>query len=131
LVKLIDAKFGLGTQEAIIKALYKDNFDIGSVTPVVMEAAIKGDRIARKILTQASSGLVDMIRVVLAKINKGKKRSPKQSLAMVGALLSNKNIYSQMVRSHIKKRLPAISVCEPESSPVVGAALMAIKKLNA
>jgi N-acetylglucosamine kinase-like BadF-type ATPase len=128
LVKLFEMKFDLGTQESIIKALYKDSFDIASVVPVVMEAASKGDKIAKNILIQASSELVETVRVLTANMNKGKRK--KRPLAMTGTLLSGKNIYSHIVRSHIKKKIPTVSICEPESSPVVGAALMAVKELK-
>lgn len=63
LLKLFNEKFGLGTQEAIIHALYRDNFNVASVAPLVMEAASKGDKVAKKILTHACSDLINVIHV--------------------------------------------------------------------
>ena len=59
-------------------------------------------------------------------MNKGIKRIPKRQLAIVGNLLMNENVYSRKIRSSIKRKVPFISIREAESSPVVGAALMAI-----
>jgi len=130
LTKLFNEKFGLGTQDAIIKAVYEEQYDFASVVPVVMEAASKGDPVAKKILTQASSDLIELIDAVLIKMNKGKKRVLKHPLAFVGSLLVNDNIYSRKIRSAIKREVPLVSIRTVESSPVVGAALMAIRMLN-
>lgn len=130
LVKLLDERYGFGTQEAIINELYKNNFDVASIAPIVLEAASKGDRIAKKILANGCSGLIELVLVVLAKMNKGNRITHKSQLAMSGSLLLNQSIYSRMVRSSIKRNLQLISVRETDSSPVVGAALMAIKLMK-
>jgi len=130
LTKLFNEKFGLGTQDAIIKAVYEEQYDFASVVPVVMEAASKGDPVAKKILNHASSDLIELIDAVLIKMNKGKKRVLKHPLAFVGSLLVNDNIYSRKIRSAIKREVPLVSIRTVESSPVVGAALMAIRMLN-
>lgn len=130
LVKIFDEKFGLGTQDTIIKAVYEEQFDFASVVPMVMETASKGDSVAKKILTHASSDLIELINAVLIKMNKGKKRVSKHPLAFVGSLLMNDNFYSRKIRSAIKREVPLVSIRNVESSPVVGAALMAIRMLN-
>jgi N-acetylglucosamine kinase-like BadF-type ATPase len=127
LVKLFDEKSGLGTQEAIIDAIYGEKYDVASVVPVVIEAASKGDQVAKKILVHASSDLVEVINTVLRKMNKGRKGIQKRSLAFVGSLLMNDNFYSRKIRSVIKREVPLVSIRHAESSPVVGAALMAIR----
>jgi N-acetylglucosamine kinase-like BadF-type ATPase len=130
LVKLFDEKFGLGTQDAIIDAVYGEKYDFSSVVPVLMEAASKGDSVAKKILILACSDLVEVINAVLDKMNKGGKGVPKHSLAFVGSLLMNDNFYSHKIRSAIKREVPLVIIRNAESSPVVGAALMAIRLLN-
>ena len=128
LIKLLSKKFGLGTQEAIIDALYQQNFDIAGIIPIVIEAAMKGDRIAKRLLSNASMELVDVISAVIANMHKGKNLSKKLNLAFAGSLLANDNFYSKKVRSVVRRHLPQIRINEQESSPVVGAALMAIKE---
>ena len=120
----------LGTQDAIINAVYEEKYDFASVVPAVMEAASKGDPVAKKILIYACSDLVEVINAVLTKMNKGKKNVPKCPLAFVGSLLTNDNFYSRKIRSAIKREMPLVSIRNAESSPVVGAALMAIRLLN-
>ena len=130
LVKLFDEKFGLESQDAIIDAVYGENFDLASVVPSVMEAALKGDPIAKKIFVRACSDLAELINTVLIKMNKGKKSAPKRPLAFIGSLLMNDNFYSKKTRSAIKREIPLVSIRNAESSPVVGAALMAIRLLH-
>jgi N-acetylglucosamine kinase-like BadF-type ATPase len=130
LVKLFDEKFGFGSQDTILEAIYKEHYDIASVVPVVLEAASNGDPIAKKILIRACSDLVDAIKIVVMKMNKGKKSVPKRSLALLGTLLIKDNFYSRKIRSVIKREIPLVSLRNAESSPVVGAALMAIRLFN-
>ncbi len=58
LAKLFDEKFGLGTQDAIIDAVYGEKYDLSSVVPVLMEAASKGYSVAKKILILACPDLL-------------------------------------------------------------------------
>ena len=130
LVKLFDEKFGLGTQDAIIHAVYEEKFDLASVMPVVLQAALMGDTVAKKILVHACVDLVEVIDTVLMQMNKGRKSIAKYPLAFVGSVLMNDNFYSRKLRSALKREIPLVSLRHAESSPVVGAALMAIRSLN-
>jgi len=130
LVKLFGEKFGFVSQDTILEAIYKEHYDIASVVPVVLEAAANGDPIAKKILIRACSDLVEAIKIVVMKMNKGKKSVPKRSLALLGTLLIKDNFYSRKIRSVIKREVPLVSLRNVESSPVVGAVLMAIRFFN-
>jgi len=130
LAKLFNEKFGLGTQDTVIDAVYGEKYNLASVVPAVMEAASKGDSVAKKILVLACSDLVEVINAVLNKMNKGRKGVPKRPLAFVGSLLMNDNFYSRKIRSTIKREVPLVVIRNAESSPVVGAALLAIQLLN-
>ena len=131
LARLISAQTGLKTQEDIIRALYKENFDIASVTPLVIRAAQKKDRTAAGILDDAASELVEVIRAAVAQMNRTRgKRRAKLRLAFIGSLLSNDNIYSKKVRSLIRRRLPQVTVQKPLAPPAHGAVLMSIKSLK-
>ncbi len=130
LLKLFDEKFGLGSQEAIIDALYRKNFPIASVVPVVLRAASDGDATARTILRSTCAELTDVVASVAIRMRKGKKSSAKQPLAFVGSLLTNENAYSRMLKSALKRKVPTIVIRPAESSPVVGAALMAIGQIQ-
>jgi N-acetylglucosamine kinase-like BadF-type ATPase len=130
LKKLFDKKFGLDSQETIIHALYKENFDIASLVPIVIEAASSGDRVAKRILENAALELVEIIDITVQKMNTHIKNPSKRSLALVGGLLSSEHYYSRKVVSNIRKIVPSVSIRPAESSPVVGAALLAIEMLK-
>jgi N-acetylglucosamine kinase-like BadF-type ATPase len=130
LTKLFEKKFGLNTQEAIIYSLYKENFDIASVMPTVIEAVSKGDKAAKRILDNAALELVELIEITLNKMNTKIKNPSKRPLALIGGLLSNDHYYFRKVISVIRKKMLPVSVRQAESSPVVGAAVMAINVLN-
>lgn len=127
LVKLFEEKFELGSQESIIDALYQKDFDIASVVSLVIDAAAEGDRVARRIIRQASNELARVIKTVVRKMKKGKKSAGKQPLAFIGSLLTNDTMYVQMLRAVLMRSVPQVVMCPPESSPVVGATLMAIE----
>ena len=130
LAKLFGEKFGLNTQEAIIYSLYKENFDIASVMPTVIEAASKGDKAAKRILDTAALELVEIIEMTLKKMNTNIKNPSKRPLALIGGLLANEQYYSRKVISVIRKKILPVSVRQAESSPVVGAAVMALDVLK-
>jgi N-acetylglucosamine kinase-like BadF-type ATPase len=130
LKKIFASKYGLTSQEAIIHALYQDNFDIASLVPAVIEAASKGDKAAKKILENAASELVEIIGITVQKMNAHISHPSKRSLALVGGLFSSEHYYSRKVISNIRKNVPSISIRPAESSPVVGASLLAIEMLK-
>jgi N-acetylglucosamine kinase-like BadF-type ATPase len=129
LARFLDEKFGFSSQETIINALYKENFDIASIAPVVLEAASQGDKISKRILAKGCAGLTELTRVVFSKMKKGNKFARPQ-IALTGRLLMSENIFSRMIRASVKRELPRLSIHKADSSPVVGAALMAIKLTN-
>ncbi len=130
LLALFGKKLELGTQEAIIEALYRKNFDVASAAPLVLEAAEKEDRVAQRILTEAREELREVISSVFDRLRGSRKREERIPLAFVGSLLTNQNSYSRGMRTAIRRTMPRISVQEAEASPVVGAALMAASRLS-
>jgi N-acetylglucosamine kinase-like BadF-type ATPase len=98
--------------------------------PTVIDAASKGDKAAKRILNQAALELVEIIEITLKKMNTNIKSPSKRPLALIGGLLANEHYYSRKVISVIRKKLLPVSVRQAESSPVVGAAVMAIELLK-
>jgi N-acetylglucosamine kinase-like BadF-type ATPase len=127
---LFDKKFGLNSQETIIDSLYKDNFDIASVVPAVIEAASGGDRTAKRILDNAVCELAELIEITLYKMNKKVKKSTKRSLAFIGGLTADDHYYLRKINAVIRKKNLPVIVKKADSSPVVGASVMAINILN-
>jgi N-acetylglucosamine kinase-like BadF-type ATPase len=125
LLKMFHEAHGLGTQEAIVAKLYREGFDIASVTPIVFAAAAKGDVVAKRIVAQERDELVEIIAACLRKLNAGSRTRVRRPIAFAGSLVTTDNLYASAVRSAIRRRLPLLRIQEAEASPVLGAVLMA------
>ena len=128
LTKLLTSSTGLATQESIITALYRENFDMASVAPLATTAAAQGDRIARRILSQAAEEIVDVLSAVIRMV-RGRSRRP-LSVSFIGSVLSSANPYSRRVRSLVRTKLPGVTIRPPETPPVHGAVLLALADLS-
>ncbi|MEK6649928.1 MAG: BadF/BadG/BcrA/BcrD ATPase family protein [Bacteroidota bacterium] len=121
---LLKSSAGFGTQEAVITALYRENFDVASVAPLVTKAAERGDRVARRILSDAAEEIVDVIAAVVRKVRGRTRQSV--PVAFIGSVLSSPNPYSRRVRALLRASLPGVIVRPPQAPPVHGAVLMAL-----
>ncbi|HVN47212.1 MAG TPA: BadF/BadG/BcrA/BcrD ATPase family protein [Bacteroidota bacterium] len=123
LTKLFAHQLQFNSQEAIIQAVYRNNFDLASVVPLVLEAAAANDAVAKNILTHAALELIETIALTANSFpTPNKERIP---LSFAGSLLTNDNFYSRKVRATLKRTLPQLSPHMAEASPVIGAVLMA------
>ncbi len=109
----------------LITKVYKENFDIASIAEVVIIAAKNEDQIAHHILLEESEELIDNIRTMMKKMNVIDLR-----VSFAGSLISNNNIYSDMLRDKIKTSLPSVKIVAPKYSPIEGAILIAKEILN-
>ena len=117
-------EFQLGTQEEIIKAVYKDVFDLATVAPLVLRAAQKNDKVALRILEGAADELVGSIRAVVKQMNSSSKR--RIPLSLIGSLVTGENAYVKKIHALVKREIPLISIQKPFGGPLQGAILMAI-----
>jgi N-acetylglucosamine kinase-like BadF-type ATPase len=131
LAKMLGTTFGLKTHEDIIKKVYKEEFDLASVAPLVLRAGQQGDAVAKEILEAGTRELVDAVRAVCDKLKMsargGEKKIP---LVFMGGLLDSKNIYSKGLKNQIRKNLRNIVIEKPSARPVDGAVLMAIARIK-
>lgn len=128
LTELIAKKFGLKTAEDIIGAVYRKNFEISTIAPIVLEAAEEGDVAASEIIQIASLELTDQARALVAKIHYSKVRNVQRriSLTFVGGLISNENPLTRALRGQIVESLPEVNIVTPMAPPVYGAVVMAL-----
>lgn len=127
----IARKFKLRTQEEIIRAVYRDGFDLSAAAPVVIEAATKKDPVATAILRQAADELSATVRRVILRLKKsGGAQGKMIPLAFVGGLGKEKNVYSRLLRSRIAGQFPHVILRSPDWPPVHGASLMALSKIG-
>ncbi len=123
ITKLVNEKFGIETPEILITEIYKNNFDIASVAPLIIDAAVKSDAEAVKIIEDETNELILHIKSMFKKINEREL-----NVAFIGGLISGENYYSILFRKKIKDQLPQINVIEPIYPPAMGAVLMAKQK---
>ncbi len=131
LTKLVAEQFGLSNQERIIEQVYKDNFDIASIAPLVIRAATDHDLECERILNRAAFELSELVRGLTLRMEHA-TRGPRQKipLSFIGSLLINESVFSKIVKHKIEFSLPQIVVRKPQGSPASGAVLMALTLLN-
>jgi N-acetylglucosamine kinase-like BadF-type ATPase len=131
LTKLVADRFGLKDQESIIQAVYRGNFDIASVAPLVIEAANLHDTESERVLNRAAFELTEHIRT-LTFILEGATRAARQKipLSFVGSLLDKQTTLSKIVKHKIEFSIPQITVVRPQATPAFGAVLMALRLMK-
>ncbi|MCK9212639.1 MAG: hypothetical protein M0P61_17565, partial [Ignavibacteriaceae bacterium] len=120
LSELIAEKFGIVSSEKLITEVYKNNFDIASVAPLVLQAAEMMDEIAVQIIESETDELILHIKAMKEKI-----KEEVLSIAFIGGILRDKNIYSDLFTKKINEQIPNCHVKSPDHPPEYGAILMA------
>ncbi|MGA3245280.1 MAG: BadF/BadG/BcrA/BcrD ATPase family protein [Bacteroidota bacterium] len=127
LTKLVDERFGLSNQEKIINGVYRERFDVATVAPLVIEAAEAKDVECARILNKATFELSEHVRTLVNKIEESSRSRSKISLAFIGSLISNDNIYQKILKQKVTFSLPQVTVIAPEAPPAYGAVLLSIR----
>ena len=121
---LFQERLRIQSSQDLIAAVYQNKLDIASLALIVIEAAERGDEVAGEILSKASIDLCDLIDAVLRQLD------VPVPLVLCGSLLESDNSFSQKLKLSIKTRFPHLKIQEPDHSPAVGAALLAVKKIG-
>ena len=127
LTELIDQRFGLSNHEKIIGAIYRSNFDVATVAPLVLEAAEAKDVECQRILNKATFELYEHVWVLVNRIEESKGARAKIPVAFIGSLISNENVYRKVLTQKITFSMPQVNVIAPEASPTYGAVLLSIR----
>jgi N-acetylglucosamine kinase-like BadF-type ATPase len=125
LSKMIKEKFKIDSPEKLITEVYKNQFDIASVAPLVIEAAEKNDAVALKIINEETDELILHISTMVKKL---KQQTLKVSF--IGGIISSENIFSKKLGEKIENQLPNVILKPPENPPAYGAVLMAKELLS-
>lgn len=120
ITELLKTKFGISNSQELITAVYKENFDIASAAPLVIEAASNGDSVCRVIVMDQLEELLAHIKSMQRLIDEKEMR-----LSFIGGLITTDNYYANSFKELIEKRYPDVKVSDPELPPDLGAALMA------
>jgi N-acetylglucosamine kinase-like BadF-type ATPase len=127
LTKLVAERFDLSTQERIISAVYRENFDVATIAPLVIEAATAHDIECSRILNKATFELAEHVRVLVQKIEESAHARSKIPLALIGSLIANDNVYQKILVHKITFSMPQVKVVHPEAPPAYGAVLLSIR----
>jgi N-acetylglucosamine kinase-like BadF-type ATPase len=125
LTKLVLKQMKINSSEELITKVYKENFEIASVAPIVISAAEKKDKTATGILDEHADELILHIKSM-----RGKMKVKKLNVAFSGGLIANKNFYSKLLAKKINSSLKSVKIIKPKLHPVEGAILIAKKILN-
>lgn len=120
LTNLLNHKFNITEAPQLITEVYKNNFDIASVAPLVIEAAEYGDEICIKIINEEIAELILHIKSMKNLISENSLR-----LCLIGGTITTDNYYANILKKKISVDLPDVIISEPELPPALGAALMA------
>lgn len=117
---LLDQEFSISTSEQLITEVYRNNFNIASVAPLVFEAAESGDKIAQRILEDEADELLLHITAMKTKLNVEILK-----VSLIGSILTTPNYFSYLFNEKVVRRFNDVKIMEAEHSPEFGAALMA------
>lgn len=125
LSELLAKKCGIASSEKLITEVYKNNFDVASVTPLVLQAAETKDETAVQIIQSETDELILHLKAMEEKINEDVL-----SVAFIGGILSSKNVYSDLFTTKINTQIPNCRIKLPDYPPEYGAILMAQTQLK-
>jgi glucosamine kinase len=131
LVNDLSTTFGFNNQAVIIDAIYKNNFDIATVAPLVMRGVEQKDKVCKEIIHLAVLALGNYVRVMAKRINPsaGRKKSDPLRLVFIGGLISNDTVLSKMLKRYIEKNIHQVRIVPPMASPAEGAVLLTMKNV--
>ena len=117
---LLEQEFTISTSDQLITEVYRNNFNIAAVAPLVFDAAESGDKIAQRILEDEADELLLHISAMKIKLNVEILK-----VSLIGSLLTTANYFSYLFNEKVIRRFNDVQIKEAEHSPEFGAALMA------
>lgn len=119
LSNLLKDKFKIANSKELILAVYKNNFDIATVTPLVIQAAEEGDNICTDIIENEVDELLLHVKSMKRLIKEYKLK-----ISLVGGTITTDNLYARLFKEKVNA-MDCVKLSEPELEPAAGAALMA------
>ncbi len=113
-------EFSIKSPEELITEIYRNNFDIASVAPLVIRAAENSDKIAQEIIETESVEVILHISSMKRKLNE-----KILLLSFIGSLLTKDNYYSYLIKEKIVQQFDDVLIKEAENPPEIGAVIMA------
>jgi N-acetylglucosamine kinase-like BadF-type ATPase len=111
----VENRYGIDERDALIRKVYRDEFAVQNVAPLVVDAAADGDPVAADILTSEVADLAQQVEWVLDETDSVASR-----IVLLGGMVQNEP-YTQALRRALRERVPDWSVDILRHEPVVGA----------
>jgi len=123
---LLESRFGLGSRERVVNAVYQEAFAISSLAPVILAAAEQGDSVAMDIFRRGAALLAHQLAVLVGQY-RGLSRI---AVVFVGGLIDHDNFYTRTLYDAARAISSAVDVIAPLHAPVMGAVLLARQSLQ-
>lgn len=119
LSELLKDQFDISSSSELITAVYKNNFDIAAVAPLVIQAAEQGDEICENILMNEVDELISHFHSMKKLINEIELK-----VSLIGGTITTDNYYARLFAEKAVS-IEGVKITEPELKPEYGAAIMA------
>jgi N-acetylglucosamine kinase-like BadF-type ATPase len=131
LERLVPAHFGLGSVGAVVRALYDGRIEqgrLGELSPLVFEAAVAGDAVARGIVDRLADELGVMAAALIRRLRLG-RLDPDVVLAG-GVFRAEDPAFYDRLEATVLEAAPAARIVRLEAPPVLGSALLGLERLR-
>jgi len=126
LCRSIIERFDWATREAVIVAVYQQEFPLASIAPLVLDACERGDALARSILERGADLLAGQLAVAAGRI----QARGEVGVVFLGGLIDHDTIYAHILAERLAETGARLRIQAAELSPVEGAVLMARSLLD-
>lgn len=119
LTMMLKEKYNISSSSELITEVYKNEFDIAVVAPLVIKAAEQNDEVCLKILRSEIEELVEHIHSMKKVLDEDELK-----ISLIGGTITTDNFYAKLFSKEIDS-IDGVNITEPEMAPEFGAALMA------
>ena len=128
---LVPRHFGYGSPGALVRALYTGRVAeerLGELSPIVFEAAVAGDAVARGIVDRLADELVAMARALTRRLRLT-RLDP--DVVLAGSVFrADDPVFHDRIREGVLAVAPAARIVRLEAPPVLGSALLGLEQLR-
>lgn len=118
---LLAQRYGISTPDDLIRSVYRDQWPVQRMAPLVVEAAVAGDEVARRIIEKQTHALAQQVKWLA---HRARFIAPR--IAILGGL-SKEKPYTVVLEEALHAVLPSCLIQAPRNPPVVGALQMAMR----
>jgi N-acetylglucosamine kinase-like BadF-type ATPase len=128
---LVPSHFGFASPAAVVRALYDERIDLdrlAELSPVVFEAAVAGDAVARGIIDHLADELGVMAAALIRRLRLG--RLDPDVVLGGGVFRADDPAFHERLRAAVLDAAPAARIVRLEAPPVLGSALLGLERLG-